>query len=249
MKILISGATGEVGTAISSYLASEGHELILVARDMEKLTNLRKSLSLKGKQEHKIISIDFDDSVSVKNCLKNQEDIDGVVINPPRIPSSNELFPENNEWIEVFKKVFLNPLDLLKQAIEKMPNDKMSKVVIISGISSIQVMSRYAINSAIRAAWAAQAKTISMNFSHLQINTLSLGGIDSPAYREKIRKNAESEGLTEKSVYEKAVSNVPLKKYASLAEIAVAVANLLGPFSDHLTGNNLIFDGGYTKTF
>ena len=137
MKILIMGATGEVGSVLQTHLANEGHELILVARNSAKLSSLCRSISKQGAVKHQIIEIDFDNSESLIDRLKNQEDINGVVVNPPRIPSSNELFPGEAEWLQIFGRVFLNPLELLRQCIDHMPEDKLSKIVVISGISSI----------------------------------------------------------------------------------------------------------------
>ncbi len=122
---------------------------------------------------------------------------------------------EEEEWIRIFKGVFLNPLLLLKEAIQRMNEEFHNKVVIISGISSIQVMSRYSINSAIRSAWLAQAKTISINLSHVHVNTLSLGGIKTKGYNHRLKLRAESEDKCHTQLYQEDVSNVPLKKYAS----------------------------------
>jgi 3-oxoacyl-[acyl-carrier protein] reductase len=43
--------------------------------------------------------------------------------------------------------------------------------------------------------------------------------------------------------------NVPLGKYGTTEEAANAVATLLGPFSDHMTGTNILHDGGFTRAY
>jgi 3-oxoacyl-[acyl-carrier protein] reductase len=41
-------------------------------------------------------------------------------------------------------------------------------------------------------------------------------------------------------------SNIPLKKYGTPEEVAVAVERLLSAFSAHMTGVNFLHDGGFT---
>ncbi|MFA0228751.1 hypothetical protein AB4491_07110 [Vibrio sp. 10N.261.45.A7] len=45
------------------------------------------------------------------------------------------------------------------------------------------------------------------------------------------------------------VSNVPLRKYATVGNVVATVTALLGPMADHLTGQNLMLDGGFFKGY
>jgi NAD(P)-dependent dehydrogenase (short-subunit alcohol dehydrogenase family) len=67
-------------------------------------------------------------------------------------------------WRELLQKSFIGPLSLLKAAVDRMrPDPKQSRramIVIISGISSVQVLSHYAIANVIRTAWMGEAKTL-----------------------------------------------------------------------------------------
>ena len=47
--ILVTGATGGVGTAVSERLASAGHALVLAARDPARLEALRARLPAPGR--------------------------------------------------------------------------------------------------------------------------------------------------------------------------------------------------------
>lgn len=78
MKALVTGASSGIGREIAKYLDSLNYELILVARDKDKL----ESLSLKLKHKPKLVVIDLLLEANAKSLyvLTKNEDID-ILIN------------------------------------------------------------------------------------------------------------------------------------------------------------------------
>ena len=79
MKTLVTGASSGIGRDISKYLASLGHELILVGRNKEKLESLQKELKVKST----VVIVDLSDLTKVKELyiLAKNFDIDILVNN------------------------------------------------------------------------------------------------------------------------------------------------------------------------
>ena len=79
MKALVTGASSGIGLEISKYLDSLGYELILVARNKEKLEMLAKRL----KHKAKIIVMDLSETQDIKSLyvLVKNDDIDILVNN------------------------------------------------------------------------------------------------------------------------------------------------------------------------
>jgi len=79
MKALVTGASSGIGRDIARYLASLGHELILVGRNKEKLESLQKELSVKST----VVIVDLSDTTKVKELyvLAKNFDIDILVNN------------------------------------------------------------------------------------------------------------------------------------------------------------------------
>jgi 3-oxoacyl-[acyl-carrier protein] reductase len=256
---LITGATGGVGNAVSHRLAAAGHRLVLAARTTSKLEQLASELPKTSAGAHLAIPLDMTNEQSIvqfKESLDaNSLTIDGVVLMPPQIPPTNDCLPSADSWRTMFHNSFIGPLEVLKAAIERMrpdpANGKRAKVVIISGISSAQVLGHYATSNVLRCAWLAEAKTLAFALGErgIHVNTLSLGGTLTPGYKSSLEKRAATAGVNFDERLAEETSNVPLKKYGTPEEVAGAVEGLLSSFSDHLTGLNILHDGGFTRAY
>ena len=257
--ILVTGATGGIGLAVCIRLAKQGHSLILAARDETKLGALTEELTKAYPAAHGWLSVDMTEDASVEafgqELSAQGAVLDGVVLMPPQTTRSSDPLPSNEIWRKAFQNSFIGPLALLKEAIaHTLPdpaNGRRSKIVIISAISSAQVIGHYALSNAIRAAWAAEAKTLAFALGPggIHINTLSLGGILTADYTKSIEERAASAGVSFEERLAEETSNVPLGKYGKPEEVAAAVEGMLSDFSDHMSGVNIMCDGGFTRAY
>ncbi|APG86633.1 3-oxoacyl-[acyl-carrier protein] reductase (plasmid) [Sinorhizobium americanum CCGM7] len=103
----------------------------------------------------------------------------------------------------------------------------------------------------IRTAWVGEAKTLAFALGErgIHVNTLSLGGTLSPWYRDAIGRRAANAGVTFEDRLASETDNIPLKKYGMPSEVAAVVEGLLSPLSDHMTGLNILHDGGFTRAY
>jgi 3-oxoacyl-[acyl-carrier protein] reductase len=257
--ILVTGATGGIGRAVCARLAESGFTLLLSARDAGRLRSLAHDLSASFPGPFSWLSVDMTDDDSVgafaSELTAREIVLDGAVIMPPQEPATSDYFPANERWRHIFQSSFIGPLALLKAAIATMKPDPASggraKIVVISGISSAQVMGNYATSNVVRCAWLAEAKTLAFALGEkgIHVNTLSLGGTLTPWYSASLETRAANAGLTVEQRLKEETSNVPLRKYGRPEEVAAAVEGLLSSFSDHMTGLNIMHDGGFTRAY
>jgi 3-oxoacyl-[acyl-carrier protein] reductase len=254
--ILITGATGGIGSVLSETLASRGNDLILSARNVESLMALGEKLTLRyGVRTFPLVTdlSDWDSLAAAAEKMKEMPcAIEGVVIMPPRPQPGTDALPTKESWEQLFRTSFVGPLELLKSALPLlMRGDGRKKIVLVSGVSSAQVMSHYATANVLRTAWLGQAKTLAfaLGASKIHFNTVSLGGVMTERYADGLRGRAASAGRTFDEQIADEVSNIPLGKYATPQEVADAIEALLGKASDHMTGMNIMIDGGFTRSY
>ena len=118
MKALITGASSGIGREIAKYLDSLNYELILVARDKEKLESLNTRLNNK----HKIVVMDLLIESNVKSLyvLTKNEDIDLLVNNAgfgnfgifteTELNNDLEMIDLNIKTVHMLTKMFLKDM-------------------------------------------------------------------------------------------------------------------------------------------
>ena len=79
MKALITGASAGIGKEMAKYLSKQGVDLVLVARDKEKLLEVKQSINSDVNIE--LISLDLSDGENCIELFKNVQDIDILINN------------------------------------------------------------------------------------------------------------------------------------------------------------------------
>lgn len=263
--IAITGATGGIGQSIAKTLFAEGYNLILLSRCEKKLHNSQKSLLncekghekgyKKDDEEERILSypIDYDDLDSPQKfeqwLVSTGKKLDGFVMMTLRPAMKNELFPSPKEWQNFFQSHFIGPLEFLKIAINHMQDG--AKIVIISGISSVQIMPDCCTFGVLRSMWLSQAKALAYDYGPkgITVNTVSPGGVLTKDAIKRMDLKAQEKNISFDEQYAKSTSNVPLRKYAHPQEVASVVSFFLSSQSNHITGTNLMCDGGFTRSY
>ncbi len=77
MKALITGASSGIGRDMARELGSRGYDLILVARDLDKLNELKEELKTKVE----VISMDISNIDNCQKLYKEHQDIDILINN------------------------------------------------------------------------------------------------------------------------------------------------------------------------
>lgn len=118
MKVLITGASSGIGLEMARYLAKKKFELILVARNKEKLEKIQQSLATKTK----IIALDLSNEQKVKELyiLTKNDNIDILINNAgfgsckdfekTQLSNDLEMINTNIKAVHILTKSFLKDM-------------------------------------------------------------------------------------------------------------------------------------------
>lgn len=142
-NILITGATGDLGKDLSLKLAKEGYNLFLTSTNLNKLNNLKRKIQ-KNYPLTKISVLDFDLTKidQIKNLqleyFKNFRSI-YALINLAGIFRIKNLDNEDiNEILDMFKINVISPIIITKYFLEKLKNNKNTKIINLCSSSSYE---------------------------------------------------------------------------------------------------------------
>ena len=228
--ILVTCATGSIGSKVVEVLQNEGHKIIPTGRNPDKL----KLIGVNG------VELDFSNIKSIEAAATKVGEVDGVVLIGPR-PSLGKN-PTVEDWNKAFNDTFINPLEL----INKIKIKDGGSIVIISGNTSKSYFSQYPNTNVIRVAWSAEIKNLvhSMKDRKVRINGISPGPLMTDHHIEKIKKVADDKNITYKAELDSRVKSIPANKYGEVDDVAHLVSFLLSDKSVHINGTNIAVDGG-----
>ena len=240
-KILITGASRGIGEACARLCASEGANVVLVARNQVKLDTIRDSLPGSG---HITISADLQKPDECVSDIFQKAREDGCKLTGfvhaagigPVIPIKMVSF---KEMLEVFTVNYFSFMLMVRQFIKKKYSDGGSIVAIssVAAMAGWQGLSAYAgskgaINSSIR------SLAIELAGKGFRVNSVLPSNIKTDMLNTMTSVLAEGE-------IEELKKKQPLG-FGTPEDIANSVVFLLNPASRFITGSNLFVDGGYT---
>lgn len=246
--IVVTCATGEIGSAIAKKLAKK-HNLILVGRDKAKLEILHEQLTSLFKNQYTTCQVDYTDLSAGKRLKEvlGEQKLSGIVVITPRPQIA--LLDDQEKWLETLQSCFTGPSSVMKTALSNMPEN--GNIVVISGITSVQLSPDYAGTSGIRRLWSSVTKGLSYELGpkNIRVNTVSPGTVLTSHHKMRIANKAAVNHISFDAQLEKEVADTPLKRYADTQDVARAVKFFITNKSSHVTGQNLLVDGGITKAY
>lgn len=231
--ILVTGASAGIGRGIAVACAGVGAQVILTARNIERLQETLTQLEGEG---HTYIAADLTNEVERVALVEQLPILDGVVQCAGvgnRVPCKmlvqediDRVMKPNAEAPMLLQSLLLSEKKLKKQA---------SVVFIASAAATMPVIGN-AVYSASKAALVAYAKCLAQELAPRQIRVNSI----SPTM---VWTDLALVGATVEQLQEAQLS-YPLKRYGMPEDIANLVIYLLSNASVWMTGSNIEITGG-----
>lgn len=250
---IVCGSTQGIGFAAAQELALLGADVILVARNEEKLIAAREKLHSRKGQEHHYIQADFSFPQEVK--LRVEEYISSLK-NPVHILVNNTGGPPGGPIREAKKEEFTNAFSqhlicnhLLTQVVmEGMKSERYGRIINIISTSVKQPLPNLGVSNTIRGAVANWSKTMANELGQfgITVNNVLPGATGTSRLTNIISNKAKRTGKSKEEVKKNMEAKIPLGRAAEPVEVANVIAFLASPAASYVSGINVPVDGGRT---
>lgn len=248
---LVCGSTQGIGKAIAVELAKMGANVILLARNEEKLKVVLNELDDSMKQLHSYACADFSDPEEVKNAvhsLLSEKNIH-ILVNNTGGPSGGPITNSSTDEFEAAFRMHLVCNQILAQAvIPGMKSEGFGRVVNIISTSVRIPIAGLGVSNTIRGAVASWSKTMANELGKfgITINNVLPGFTDTNRLKSLIAKKAKTQSISEDQIAEGMKAQVPAARFGTAEEVANTAAFLCSPAAAYINGVSIPVDGGRT---
>lgn len=252
---IVCGSTQGIGKAIAIEIAKLGGSVTLIARNAEKLAQVKSELDCSKEQEHNFIAVDFSLppqlKILVNDYIKLNNKTIHILVNNTGGPAGGPIAEaKEEEFTSAFSNHLICNHILTKAVLEGMKESGYGRVVNIISTSVKQPLNGLGVSNTIRGAVASWSKTMANELGEygITVNNVLPGATDTVRLKSIIESKAKKTGKSVEEIKQEMSNQVPLKRIAQPEEIANAVAFLVSPAASYINGINVPVDGGRTKS-
>ncbi len=250
---LVCGSSQGIGRCIAEQFAEMGANLVLVARDEEKLKEVCDSLTNNGSQSHTYIAADFSDPDDAAGKIYRHT-MDSttatILVNNTGGPKPGTLRTEEpRNFYNAFNMHVIMSQMLVQILLPGMKQANFGRIINVISIGVKQPIDNLGVSNTIRGAMNSWAKTMAAEVAQygVTVNNLLPGQTDTERLRSLISNIALREGKSEEQVEQEMIAKIPLGRLGNPKELAYAAGFLASDRAAFITGTNIPIDGGFLR--
>jgi NAD(P)-dependent dehydrogenase (short-subunit alcohol dehydrogenase family) len=246
--IIITGATGGVGTAAAALFSKEGAKLVLTGRDEARL---REAASACDPERTRTIVSDNSDPASLDRVVALATEafggLDGAFLNAG---NSGKVAPFTQISLEDFDELFnmnvRGTFAMMQKVVAPMTARGGGSIVVTSSTSALVAVPCCSVYGATKSALIGLARSVAVELCavNIRVNVVLPGGIDNKMIRGFLEQMVPPEQI--EPMLAQGAAAVPLKRWARNDEPAKAALFLLSDDASYSIGSVLVADGGMT---
>jgi NAD(P)-dependent dehydrogenase (short-subunit alcohol dehydrogenase family) len=247
-RVLVTGASKGIGAALARGFAQEGSDLLLVARSGDKLETLASELRSAHGVDVQTLALDLTKPGAINQVAEHGKQVDVLINNAGATPAGTLWEVDEDTWRQGWELKVFGYINLTRAMYPLMKLRGSGIILNIVGIGGQNFDFNYIAGSTGNA--ALMAFTCALGGRSLEDGIRVLGVNPGPVATERVTQVLESRAervLGDASRSDELLSNYPLERTATVAEIADVVLFLASSRSSYTSGTIITVDGGITS--
>ena len=236
-RILITGASSGIGRATAIECSKLRAELIITARNKERLYETFEKLEGEG---HNAILADLIVNADIEKLVNGSDCLDGIVLCAGQVKSTPFKMSKRERINPIFEINYFSPIELLRSLLCAKKIAENASVVFVSSIGGVESFTiGNGIYGASKAALNSTMKYCALELAakKIRVNSVNPGMVNT---------NLINGGSLSEEQKQTDMQKYPLKRYGEPVDIAYGIIYLLSNASSWVTGHSLVIDGGVT---
>ncbi|CAN5405036.1 SDR family oxidoreductase [soil metagenome] len=253
-RVVVGGATSGLGLAIATGFAAQDAELLLWARDAERLESTAAALRARhpGARIH-VHAADASDPTAAADvadaAVSTLGGADVLVLNaggPPACPPDRT---DADAWRTALQLLTVTPIDLATRLLPGMRESRWGRVVAVLSSGVREPLLDLSYSNAGRSALSGWLKTVATTVAPdgVTVNGVLPGRIATPRVEQLDLGRASREGRAVEDFRAASAAAIPMGRYGDPAEFAAVALFLASEAASYVTGTFVSCDGGQAK--
>ncbi|MBN1241012.1 MAG: SDR family oxidoreductase [Gammaproteobacteria bacterium] len=253
---LITGASKGIGKAIARGLAEEGVDLALMARTGPVLESAAAEIAAATGVRVLALPTDIRDAGAVNAAVERARAELGtihILVNnaggPIKRPERQITWPDS-DWLDDVDTKTLGMLRVTQALLPHMPTDGTGRIVNISGIASVSVLTNALTHGLNNSAMNHVTSYLAADLAAARITVNAvIPGLIATEWRETWAENAARQrGVSREQFLERTCADwgIVAQRWGTMQEVSDAVVFLASDRASYINGARLTVDGGYS---
>ena len=252
---LITGSTAGIGYAIAKTLATEGVQVYLNGRTIERVNEAVKKLKKEtGSTNIKGVAADFSKPEEVENLIAAIPEIDILINNVGIFEPKHFDEIADEDWLQFFEVNVMSGIRLSRAYLKKMLDKNWGRIIFISSESAINIPEEMIHYGMTKTAQLAVSRGLAELTKHTNVTVNSV--LPGPTLSEGVgsfieglaAKQNKSKDQVEDEFFKEMRPSSILQRFISPQEIANMVCYIASPLAAGTNGSAIRVDGGVVKS-
>ncbi len=251
-RVVVVGASEGIGLATARMMAAEGADLLLAARNEEKLKAAAAALA-KDSSTPSVLPVD----VTQEGCggelagqiLNRWDGLDSLVSAVGGSVRSAFEDLSDEDWMENYVFNVLSTVRVVRALLPALRKGRSPSVVLLAAASAKMPTAHQIVSNVHKAGLLGLAKTLAGELAPegIRVNTVCPGRTLTRLWHDRADKMAAERGTTRDAIIAEFSKDIPFGRFAEPEEVAAVVTFLASPLSGYVTGQHVNADGGLAR--